>query len=103
MMEALVATLVGSLLLLLLAVQGDEQYVMSAQGQSCATACSMQGRSCIPDVQTNNSAALFKALGVVCTLDPSPWWAPDQPSYCSDPSDENYGKCVGYINVPSNQ
>lgn len=38
---------------------------------------------------------------ISCTPDSAPWWAEDQPSYCSDPSDPNYGKCLGYNDVPS--
>jgi len=39
-------------------------------------------------------------MGISCVADNTPWWAEDQPSYVSDPSDPNYGKCVGYTAVP---
>lgn len=60
-----------------------------------------QGMNCNPHVQTNNSIDLFTKLGISCTPDPENWWAEDQPSYVSDRSDGNYGKCVGYNNVPT--
>jgi len=56
--------------------------------------------NCNERIETNGTVDLFTQLGIDCTPDPTPWWAQDQPSYVSDPSDPNYGKCVGYIGVP---
>eukprot|EP00730_Choanoeca_flexa_P015451 TRINITY_DN7097_c0_g1_i1.p1 TRINITY_DN7097_c0_g1~~TRINITY_DN7097_c0_g1_i1.p1 ORF type:complete len:442 (+),score=76.10 TRINITY_DN7097_c0_g1_i1:28-1326(+) len=85
------------------AIAGAEDiYVLSEQGESCATACGLQGRECNPHIETDNSDALFQKLGIQCKTSRGSWWAADQPSYCSDPSDGNYGQCVGYENVPVN-
>jgi hypothetical protein len=71
-------------------------------GESCATACGLLGLACNPSVVTNNSDAVFQSLGIHCNPDDTPWWAPVQPSYCSEKSDANYGRCIGYINPPVN-
>ena len=68
------------------------KYFLGKQGQSCFQVCLDQGLNCNANIQTMNSTLLFKQLGVNCTADPQPWWAEDQPSFVSDPSDGNYGK-----------
>eukprot|EP00048_Salpingoeca_helianthica_P005713 m.90857 g.90857 ORF g.90857 m.90857 type:complete len:428 (-) comp13709_c0_seq2:45-1328(-) len=78
------------------------QYIFGLQGESCAATCGRQGLSCIPSVPTNNSADIFKKLGISCKANPMAWWAEDQPSVVVDPADPNYGECLGYMNVPSN-
>src|SRR5438105_4501818 len=57
--------------------------------------------NCNPHIQTNNSTAEFTKLGISCTPDQRPWWAEDQPSYVSDSSDQNFGRCLGFMAVPS--
>jgi len=69
-------------------------------GESCFEACAKQGRNCNPHVITKNSTDIFTSLGVTCQPDTAPWWAEDQPGYVAGSPDPNYGKCVGYINVP---
>ncbi|KAH3765899.1 DUF2961 domain-containing protein [Pelomyxa schiedti] len=81
-------------------VYGETTYLMSEQGESCAYACHKRQLNCHPHIETNNSAALFHQLGISCTEDTREWWAEDQPSYVSDPSDANYGRCLGYTSVP---
>eukprot|EP00730_Choanoeca_flexa_P019389 TRINITY_DN9469_c0_g1_i2.p1 TRINITY_DN9469_c0_g1~~TRINITY_DN9469_c0_g1_i2.p1 ORF type:complete len:435 (+),score=76.26 TRINITY_DN9469_c0_g1_i2:92-1396(+) len=82
---------------------GNDVYVMSDQGESCATACGLQGRTCVPNVGTNGSLALFERLGIHCQQpNNSSWFAADQPSYVSDTHDRNYGMCLGYSNLPNN-
>jgi len=76
-------------------------YIIGPQGISCSDACHAKGMNCNPHIVTNNSTSLFTSLGINCTPDPTPWWAEDQPSYVSNSSDPNYGKCVGYMGVPS--
>jgi hypothetical protein len=75
-------------------------YFIGAEGESCYETCYKQNRNCNPHIATNNSLAIFNALGINCQGDTAPWWAEDQPSYVVDPSDPNYQKCVGYIDVP---
>lgn len=77
------------------------QYFIGSQGDDCFKTCSLQGMNCLEHVETNNSTAIFQKLGIECKADTKPWWAENQPSYCSDKSDPNYGYCLGYINVPS--
>jgi len=78
-------------------------YFMGDQGLSCNEVCFQQEMNCNPNIETNNSMALFTQLGINCTADNATWWAEDQPSYCSDPDDPNgnYGKCIGYEDVPA--
>jgi len=73
---------------------------MGLQGQSCYKACLAISMNCNANIVTNNSAAIFASLGVSCKPDSRDWWAEDQPNYVSDPSDPNYGDCLGYTNVP---
>jgi len=75
-------------------------YYIGEMGQSCAATCIAQGMNCNPHIVTNNSTSIFNQLGISCTPDTSPWWAPDQPSYVANASDPDYQKCVGYIDVP---
>jgi len=77
------------------------EYFLGLEGESCFETCAKQTRNCNPHVATNNSLSIFQSLGVNCQSDTAPWWAEDQPSYVSNPSDPNYMKCVGYINVPT--
>jgi len=51
-------------------------------------------------IQSGNSSTIFKQLGANCTPDSSPWFAEDQPSWVTLSSDPNYGKCLGFVNVP---
>jgi len=37
---------------------------------------------------------------VKCQPDTRDWWANDQPQFSSDPASPDYGKCIGYTNVP---
>jgi len=75
-------------------------YFMGNIGESCYETCARQNRNCNPHVVTNNSLEVFKSLGISCQADIDPWWAEDQPSYVAGSSDPNFGKCVGYIDVP---
>jgi len=56
--------------------------------------------NCNSHIVTSNSSNIFQEVGIDCTPDYTPWWAQDQPSYASDPNDPNYGKCLGFIDVP---
>jgi len=78
------------------------QYYMAKQGANCYVTCANLGLNCNGNIQTNNSAAIFAQLGINCKADTRPWWAGDQPSYVSDPSDPNFGDCLGWMNVPQN-
>lgn len=46
-------------------------------------------RTCIPHVVTDDTTKIFSELGIDCSKRASAqggkWWAPDQPSYSSDP------------------
>eukprot|EP00456_Euglypha_rotunda_P077472 TRINITY_DN7316_c0_g2_i9.p1 TRINITY_DN7316_c0_g2~~TRINITY_DN7316_c0_g2_i9.p1 ORF type:complete len:426 (-),score=33.85 TRINITY_DN7316_c0_g2_i9:128-1405(-) len=77
-----------------------QEYFMARQGDNCYVTCAALGLNCNGQIQTNNSNAIFGQLGVTCKADTRPWWAEDQPSYVSDPSDGNYGDCLGYTDVP---
>jgi hypothetical protein len=79
-----------------------QEYFLGKQGANCFDTCLAQGLNCNPNIQTNNSLSLFQSLGVNCKADTRNWWAEDQPSYVVDPSDPNYGDCLGYTNVPQN-
>ena len=85
------------------AAAAETPYVLGAQGESCATTCGRQGRTCLNHITTHDTTAAFLAAGVNCSKPSSgpKWWAPDQPSFVSDPSDPNVGECLGYINVPT--
>jgi len=76
------------------------QYLMGKQGQSCNEACYEAGKNCNPRIVTNNSTLIFKQLGISCIEDSRVWWSEDQPSFVSDISDPNHGRCLGYINNP---
>eukprot|EP01012_Entosiphon_sulcatum_P012645 TRINITY_DN1796_c0_g1_i1.p1 TRINITY_DN1796_c0_g1~~TRINITY_DN1796_c0_g1_i1.p1 ORF type:complete len:434 (-),score=26.86 TRINITY_DN1796_c0_g1_i1:9-1310(-) len=76
-------------------------YIIADAGISCAATCGMRGYSCSDSIVTSNSADIFLQLGINCKPDNRSWWAEDQPCYVNDPSDVNYGKCLGYIDVPS--
>jgi len=78
----------------------QSKYFIGAQGQSCNEVCFSQGMNCNPRLITNNNTDLFQQLGINCQPDTEPWWAPDQPSYCSGTNDPNFGKCLGYVDVP---
>ena len=171
--------------LALASAQPTSKYFLGAAGDSCTQTCLKNGMNCNPAIQTNNSTALFQALGVTCVADArcvriwelqpggqlghhakrtrlsslggrpahhtfpctlafpvvglthstrgawwhgawsvvvlwwcgstltlawcgvrcgvvlcgvecSPWWASDQPSYISNSSDPNYGRCLGW-------
>lgn len=86
---------------LLLAVPALAQdYILGAQGQNCYDACAATMRNCDPHIATGNTADLFRQVGANCTPDARPWWAEDQPSWVVDQRDGNFGKCLGFTNVP---
>lgn len=60
----------------------------------------MSGLNCNAAIRTGNSSAIFAQVGASCTPDNRNWWAPDQPSWVVLSSDPNYGKCLGWQNVP---
>jgi len=76
------------------------EYVLGAQGVNCYDACLAKNLNCDPHIETANKPDLFKQLGANCTADSRPWWAEDQPSWVTLPTDPNYGKCLGYTDVP---
>eukprot|EP00042_Codosiga_hollandica_P029172 m.158762 g.158762 ORF g.158762 m.158762 type:complete len:435 (-) comp53003_c0_seq2:32-1336(-) len=76
------------------------QYTLGLQGESCTATCGRLGRTCLTTINTNNSALIFEQLGSNCTADTQPWWAANQPCACTGEGDPNYGRCVGYIDVP---
>eukprot|EP01079_Euglenida_sp_SAG-EU17-18_P010357 gene10357-1876_t len=69
---------------------GADAYYLGTQGATCRETCSGQSLHCSWQV------------GIQCnkTAQEGKWWAPDQPSYVSDPKDANYGDCLGYKHVP---
>jgi len=81
-------------------VVAKSTYFMGLQGESCSTVCHKKMLNCNPHIVTNNSISLFQQLGINCKEDTRSWWAHDQPSYVVEPSDPNYGDCLGYIDVP---
>lgn len=76
------------------------EYYLSSQGANCYDTCFAQGLNCNEHVETGNTSDIFKQLGATCTPDPRPWFAEDQPSWVTLASDPNYGKCLGFVNVP---
>lgn len=92
--------LIGLLFVLALVRAQSSQYFLGNQGESCAATCGRQGRECLTSINTNNSTALFKQLGIQCTKTTPVWWAPNQPCYVSGAGDPNYGECLGYTEVP---
>jgi len=76
-------------------------YSAGKQGETCTDHCAALGKVCLPSVVTGNTSAVFAAVGLACTDDADPWWAPDQPSMSVDPADPNYGKCLGFVGVPA--
>jgi len=76
------------------------EYFLGAQGANCYDTCLAQALNCDPHIDTGNKPDIFKQLGANCTADADPWWAEDQPSWVTLPSDPNYGKCLGFVNVP---
>eukprot|EP01116_Phalansterium_solitarium_P006355 TRINITY_DN18652_c0_g1_i1.p1 TRINITY_DN18652_c0_g1~~TRINITY_DN18652_c0_g1_i1.p1 ORF type:complete len:434 (-),score=119.58 TRINITY_DN18652_c0_g1_i1:18-1319(-) len=79
----------------------ETSYLLGPQGWSCFDACHAKGLNCNPRIVTNNSSQIFTSLGIQCDADPQAWWAEDQPSYVSNKSDPNYGKCLGYMGTPT--
>ena len=77
-------------------------YLMGNQGEDCTAACSRHGLRCSTDYTTlYGSVSKFYDLEVSCTPDYTFWWAHDQPCYVSGKTDINYGKCLGFLNIPS--
>mmetsp|Transcript_38417 Transcript_38417/g.96643 ORF Transcript_38417/g.96643 Transcript_38417/m.96643 type:complete len:438 (-) Transcript_38417:49-1362(-) len=79
------------------------RYVLGAQGETCVDACLHQHLNCLPHIPGDVAqlTAAFASLGVQCQSDNRTWWATDQPSYVSNPSDPNYGRCLGLSGMPS--
>jgi len=73
-------------------------YKLALRGESCSQTCFRLGMNCNQHIVTNNSSAIFAAVGATCTPNPTPWWAEDQPSV--GVSGPNAGNCLGYIKVP---
>ncbi len=74
--------------------RGD-QYLLGKEGENCIEACFRSGLNCNAAIETNNSAAIFAAVGAKCSsFNPAPWWASDQPSINST------GACQGYTDTP---
>lgn len=76
------------------------EYFLGPQGINCDEACAMHSRTCSPFINTGNTTTLFTDLDVDCKFDSEPWWATNQPCFVSGSSDPNFGKCLGYIDVP---
>ena len=55
--------------LALASAQPTSKYFLGAAGDSCTQTCLKNGMNCNPAIQTNNSTALFQALGVTCVAD----------------------------------
>eukprot|EP01060_Flectonema_neradi_P031820 TRINITY_DN492_c0_g1_i1.p1 TRINITY_DN492_c0_g1~~TRINITY_DN492_c0_g1_i1.p1 ORF type:complete len:414 (+),score=83.54 TRINITY_DN492_c0_g1_i1:65-1306(+) len=71
-------------------------YILGGRGDSCSVSCGRIGRSCIPKIETNETLALFKSLGIDCTpqKDGSDSWSKaEHPGY-------THGVCVGFNNIP---
>ena len=81
----------------------DPVYIMGSQGEDCNAACSKHGLGCSTDYTTvYGSVSRFYDLEVSCTPDyRNYWWAHDQPCYVSGETDINYGKCLGFLNIPA--
>lgn len=87
----------------------DDEFVIGGRGQSCDDACRGTLRHCNPVLEPDNrtgtlgdfmSRLVRYDTGAACSVDSTPWWAEDQPSYVWDPSDGNYGKCLGTFGTP---
>jgi hypothetical protein len=80
-------------------------HMMGRRGETCDAACASAGRTCIPHIDTQDAPDLMAALvkldlGIDCTPNPTPWWAPDQPSYVWAANNSNYNECLGYKGIP---
>eukprot|EP01064_Diplonema_japonicum_P020460 TRINITY_DN2991_c1_g2_i2.p1 TRINITY_DN2991_c1_g2~~TRINITY_DN2991_c1_g2_i2.p1 ORF type:complete len:430 (+),score=107.54 TRINITY_DN2991_c1_g2_i2:71-1360(+) len=79
------------------------KYSLGKAGESCDVVCNSQGLKCNPKIVTNNNTDLFSGLGINCAKPPThngTWYSSNQPGYVSDPTDPNYGECLGYKGVP---
>lgn len=74
---------------------------LGEQGAACYDVCLANKMNCDSVINTQNSSDIFQKLGIQCQKDNRPWWAENQPGFVSDRNDPNYGKCLGYIDVPS--
>ena len=77
--------------------------VMGKQGASCDTTCKVEGLVCNTHTVTRNKAKAMNRVGPPFCYTPKTsrtYFSKDQPAYVSDPSDANYRKCIGYVNVP---
>lgn len=89
-----------------------DQYFLGEKGATCTKACEARGLFCNATMDLwdhDQGAKMMQHLGVAdClrngTAGGKPmglrWWAPDQPNYVSDASDENYRHCVGWAGYP---
>jgi hypothetical protein len=107
-LSGLAAGVVAASCLMAGSASADLTYVMGEQGQSCAHACGALGLACEQLNVDHVSPDLFKQASggkIVCnsTSKAGQWWAPDQPSYVSDPKDPNAGDCLGYVGLPDDQ
>ena len=81
-------------------------YIIGSQGLSCADACHAKKMNCNPNIETNNTDLVFEKLGVQCknsngNSTNKEWNGAEQPAYVSDLNDPDYGKCLGFMSVPS--
>ena len=78
-------------------VDGGGTYVLGQQGQTCVDVCLGKGMNCSPRIPgtPNDLMSAFEQQGVMCTQNTTAWSSTDQPSYASDPSDPNFGSCMG--------
>eukprot|EP00038_Savillea_parva_P021744 m.35942 g.35942 ORF g.35942 m.35942 type:complete len:537 (+) comp5344_c0_seq1:199-1809(+) len=86
-----------------------DEFVMGARGQDCMDACTSRNMVCDGNVSAGLDSAYLGDFmsklvrmdtGASCVQDTQPWWAPDQPSYVWAKNNSNYGRCLGFSNVP---
>jgi len=78
-----------------------QDYFLGKEGESCAVTCLARGLNCNMHIVTGNSTNLFTKLAVKCTPDTGPWNSHSQPGYVSGKGDPNFGKCLGFNDVPA--
>eukprot|EP01064_Diplonema_japonicum_P020459 TRINITY_DN2991_c1_g2_i1.p1 TRINITY_DN2991_c1_g2~~TRINITY_DN2991_c1_g2_i1.p1 ORF type:complete len:432 (+),score=92.86 TRINITY_DN2991_c1_g2_i1:74-1369(+) len=85
-----------------IASQADE-YVLGAQGDSCAYVCGTKGKKCLLNIETNDSTTLLQKLGAQCngTKNNGVRFRGWEPAYISDPTHADYTMCLGYKDLPT--
>eukprot|EP00041_Stephanoeca_diplocostata_P025931 m.691229 g.691229 ORF g.691229 m.691229 type:complete len:578 (-) comp22853_c0_seq5:924-2657(-) len=88
------------------------EYFLGKEGATCTETCAAENLQCSPAVDTgywlDKGVAMQKRLATMnasiaeCTMDPTPWWAPDQPNYvCGNDPNKLTHDCVGWTGIPA--